>query len=162
MIRVTLFLLLGASWLAGTGRADEVCPWLNSATAGGVLGGTVSTTVTHSSRGNDDASCEYTRRNGPMTYAMHIEIITIKDVHADMQANFTPCGRNLTRLRAIGNEAVACSVQDKGREQSEQVISRVRDRAFVVRVSTNDSSLKPFVIREQARNVAEQVAGNLF
>ena len=161
MIRLAFFALLGVSSLAATDPADEVCPWLNSATAGGVLGGSVSSNVTRSSRGDDDATCEYTHRNGHLTYVMHIEVITMKDVHGDMQSNFTPCGGNLTRLRSIGNEAVACSVNGKGGE-AEQVISRVRDRAFVVRVSTNDSSIKPSVIREQARNVAEQVAGNLF
>jgi len=52
-------------------------------------------------------------------------------------------------LKAIGTEALAC----RG-ETGEQVVGRVRDRAFLVRITTND--------REKVRKVAEMVAGSMF
>jgi hypothetical protein len=52
-------------------------------------------------------------------------------------------------LKAIGSEALAC----RG-EAGEQVVGRVRDRAFLVRITTND--------REKVRKVAEMVAGSMF
>jgi hypothetical protein len=38
----------------------------------------------------------------------------------------------------------------------------VRNRVFLVRISTNERSLQPGVLRDKARKVAEQVAGILF
>jgi len=52
-------------------------------------------------------------------------------------------------LKAIGSEALAC----RG-EAGEQVVGRVRDRAFLVRITAND--------REKVRKVAEMVAGSMF
>jgi hypothetical protein len=60
-------------------------------------------------------------------------------------------------LKAIGNEALACSD-----DHAELVVGRVRDRAFLVRLGTNDHSTQPSALREKARRVAEQVAGILF
>jgi len=57
------------------------------------------------------------------------------------------------------------AVQGKGDEYVEMVVGRVRDRAFVVRVSSsiqNDPSMTPETRRERASLVAEQVAGILF
>jgi hypothetical protein len=42
------------------------------------------------------------------------------------------------------------------------VVGRVRNRAFIVLLSTSDSSMTQSSLREKARRVAEQVAGNLF
>jgi hypothetical protein len=47
-------------------------------------------------------------------------------------------------------------------DNAERVVGRVRDRAFVVRISTNDRSAQSGALREKARKVAEQVAGILF
>ena len=72
------------------------------------------------------------------------------------------CGSDGRPLKGIGNEAIACSVDDKNGHRSGQVVSRVRDRAFVIRVITTDSAMTPDSMSEKARSVAEQVAGNLF
>jgi hypothetical protein len=65
-------------------------------------------------------------------------------------------------LKAIGNEVFACTAELDERHLAEQVIGRVRNRVFLVRISTNERSLQPGVLRDKARKVAEQVAGILF
>jgi len=72
------------------------------------------------------------------------------------------CGAHADPLKAIGNEAAACSLNGKGAELLEQVVGRVRERAFVIRLSVNDSSLTQSMLREKCRKAAELVAGNLF
>jgi hypothetical protein len=72
------------------------------------------------------------------------------------------CGPHATPLRAIGNEAVACGFDGKKNQVSEQVVSRVRGRGFIVRITANSDPKDRGALREKARNVAEQVAGFLF
>jgi hypothetical protein len=128
--------------------AEDRCPWLNAATAGGVLGGTVHAVVT-------PASCEFVRQSGGHDIALRIEVGPVSAPH-------TQCGAKAEPLKAIGNEALACTYEGKESWMGEQVTGRVRDQAFLVRVSTNDKSAASKTLREKARNVAEQVAGFLF
>jgi hypothetical protein len=67
------------------------------------------------------------------------------------------CHSTAVPLKAIGNEALACSD-----DSTDQIVGRVRDRAFVVRISIGNRSAKPGALSEKARKVAEQVAGILF
>ena len=136
-MRLRLLLLL-LPWLVA--RAGT-CPWLNTATAAGILDGPV-TTVTV-----DNTSCKFVRENGTRVLELRIEVGVP-----------TPrCHTPAVPLKAIGTEAVACS----DRPNAEQVIGRVRDKTFSVRVSTTDHSPQP-ALREKARKVAEHVAGILF
>ena len=87
------------------------------------------------------------------------------DVPKQFPIYLAQCPPKSTPLPAIGNEAVMCSIQDKGDEYVEIVVGRVRDRAFVVSVSSsiqNDPSMTQETRRERASLVAEQVAGILF
>jgi hypothetical protein len=140
----------------------EVCPWLNAATAGGFLGGRVTSNVTHPGPNKYDATCEFVRHEGPLIASLRIEVETMKDPPHDFVSYNSRCGTDATPLRAIGNEALVCSLQGKKKQISEQVVSRVRERAFVVRVSSNANPPVPSTLREQARRAAEQVAGMLF
>jgi hypothetical protein len=128
--------------------AEERCPWLNAATAGAVLGGSVQLTVT-------PTSCEFVRQAGAQETRLRIEVTaaTAPDVR---------CGPDAERLKAIGNEAVACSYRGKAGWTAEQVVGRVRDQAFLVRIATNDHSATGKALRDRVRNVTEQVAGMLF
>ena len=82
------------------------------------------------------------------------------------------CRTDAVPLKGIGNEARACSSDGEGdsfwlgvdhaSEVGEQLVSRVRERAFLVRISTNDHSAERSELREKARKVAELVAGSLF
>jgi hypothetical protein len=104
------------------------CPWLNWATAAGVLGGPVK-----------QAGCSFTRGS------VELRIETGRD----FEWYAATCRSESVPLRAIGTEALAC----RG-EAGEQVVSKVRDRAFLVRITAND--------REKVRKVAEMVAGAMF
>jgi hypothetical protein len=57
---------------------------------------------------------------------------------------------------------VACAFDDKKKEVSEQVIGRVRDRAFTIRVTSTARDADRDALRSKAKRVAEQVAGFLF
>jgi hypothetical protein len=73
------------------------------------------------------------------------------------------CGSDPAPVQAIGNEAVLCSPDEgKSGKRAAQLVGRVRNRIFIVLLSTTDSSTALSVLREKARTVGEQVAGNLF
>ncbi len=134
--------------------ADEKCPWLNAATAAGVLSGAVTATVTQT-------TCEFVRRDGSIESALRIEVEAIGAPSA-FSSLIEQCRTDKVPLKAIGNEAVACSSAEKKGQTAEQVVGRVRNQAFVVRISTNSHAATSAAIREQARKVAEQIAGFLF
>jgi len=128
--------------------AGEGCPWLNRATAAGVLGGAVQATVT-------PESCEFVRHEGGHEASLRIEVRAAGAAHAH-------CGPGAEALKGIGNEAAACRFEGKAGWTSEQVVGRVRDRAFLVRIGRNEPMAAGTALREKAREVAEQVAGILF
>ncbi len=150
-------LCLPAACLAGEG-----CPWLNAATASGVLGGAVQAAVTHPGKNADDAACDFVRHEGPAAGRLYIEVRTMTAPRREFASYAAQCRTNAVLLRAIGNEAVACGRDGKNGEIAEQVVGRVRDRAFVVRVSANVPPGQRDALRENARKVAEQVTGTLF
>ena len=156
-----LILLVAAS-LASMCGAEESCPWLNAATAAGVLGGAVHPAVAHASKNADDATCDFVRREGSVVAELRIEVETMGASGRELAVYTARCRTNTAPLQAIGNEAVACSVDGKDGEIAEQVAGRVRSRAFLIRMGTNDPPARRKVLREKARDVAEQVAGTLF
>ena len=128
---------------------------MNAATAGGVLGGRVTETVT---KNHDDADCAFERGG----LRLSIEVKTMSDPAKEFPAYAARCGKHATPLRAIGNEAVACTEGGGKGATVARVVGRVRTRAFVVSLSDGGGGLSPAELGEKARNVAEQVAGNLF
>lgn len=135
----------------------EDCPWLNTATAGGALGGTVSSVTVKRAATGDDASCTFIRRQGSVVLELAIETETLRSPAKDFASYAARCSSDAVALKGIGNEALACT-QGTG----EQVISRVRERAFVVRIQSSDSSAQKNELREKARKIAEMIAGLLF
>ena len=124
-------------------RGESSCPWLNAATAAGILGGEVKLQVANE-------SCVFTHDAS----LLRIEVQTIR-------LPYKPdCGPHPMPLKAIGNEAVVCSLEEKNGEATEVVAGRVRERGFFVRVTSN--SIARAALRDKARSVAEQVAGILF
>jgi hypothetical protein len=142
--------------------ATQPCPWLNAATAAGVLDGPVTVSVTYSDQDNTDASCEFTNKADHTVRTLRIEVETMKDLAHDFPRYLAKCGPGAKSLKAIGNEAVVCSLPGRNSQVAEQVVSRVRDRAFVVDVLSNGSGSERDAIRDKARKIAEQVAGFLF
>jgi len=149
-----LVLLLALPSFAG---APASCPWLNAATAGGFLGGAVTSVTVKLATAGDDASCDFVRHEGSLALELRIEVETMRSPAKDFASYAARCHSAAVPLKAIGNEALAC-----GDEGAEQVVGRVRDRAFLVRLSTSDRSTQPSTLRDKARKVAEQVAGILF
>jgi hypothetical protein len=136
--------------------AEPSCPWLNAATAGGVLEGPVHVTVT---KNGEDATCEFARQNSPEK--LRIEVVTKGAARGELAAYKAQCSAPVTPLRSIGTDAVACRIETGDREAAEQVVGRVREQAFLVRVSAGVVFSRD-TLREKSIRVAEQVAGNLF
>jgi hypothetical protein len=159
-----LWSVLLITMLAPLAARAENCPWLNAATAGGLLGGEVSMTVTHTSP--QDITCEFALKQSATLSALKIEVHTMSNVHQEFQSLASACGTEALPLRAVGNEAVACT-QNSGTNQSEEIIARVRERAFLLRWTAprplqEGMPLSREDIQDRFRNVAEQVAGSLF
>jgi hypothetical protein len=152
-------------FLPAHSRAEGICPWLNQATASGFLGGPASSLVENGSPG--EATCAFHYQKGNTRYDLQIKVERMKGSSIDFGPYKALCGSDSVPLRAIGNEALLCSLQRKGEGMvhGEQVVGRVRDRAFIVSVSTNagdDPSMSMEVLKEKVSDIAEQVAGALF
>ena len=147
-------------------EAKDSCPWINEATASGALEGAVTATVTHPemSKDTDVATCVFMHQSGSTGIELRIEVETLSGAPAAFAAYAGRCRSNGVSLRAIGNEAVTCSFENKNKKKwiCEQVVGRVRDHAFTVRVSSSAESPDRDALREKARKIAEQVAGFLF
>jgi len=137
MRRVILLLSICAAVLRAS---EKPCPWMNAATAGGVLEGPVDFTMT---KNGQEGTCEFTRRDSGAR------------LRIDVGSELAKCAPPIEPLKAIGNEAMACTV-DKA---TAQVVGRVRKQTFLIRVTGGFAQDK---LREKVINVAEQVAGNLF
>lgn len=158
---LTTLFVLTVLFAPAHAEKSEVCPWMNSATAGGFLQGAVTSNVTRPAN-KFDATCEFVRHDGKIVVDLRIEVTTMKDTAVEYPSYISKCGTDATPLRAIGNEALVCSLKGKKNQVVEQIVSRVRERAFIVRVSSNASPPEQTVLREKARQVSEQVAGSLF
>jgi hypothetical protein len=158
--------------MAATTEAKESCLWMNEATAAGYIGGNVMSTVTfaikdktdpnYSNVDKNDATCEFVHRLGSTVMTLRIEVETMAGPPGSFAAYAARCGSHNVPVRAIGNEALACDFEGKKNSISEQVVSRVRGRAFTVRIIASTGSVDRDLLRQKACDVAEQVAGFLF
>jgi len=164
MMRSSRTLLFGlATLMPIVCHGQTKCPWINEATAGGILGGTVTATANVNDHG--DGVCEFSRQQGAVVYQLRVSVSMMTDIARQFPTYLAQCAPKSAPLRAIGNEAVTCSVEGNADGYAEQVVGRVRDQAFVVTVSSsvqNDPSMTQEMRREKAHLVAEQVAGILF
>ncbi len=163
MRRAHILLLGLAMFVPTVCRGQAKCPWMNEATAGGILGGAVIATANVSDKG--DGVCEFSRQQGYVVYQLRISVGIMTDIAKQFPSYLAQCPPKSSPVQAVGNEAVTCSVEGKAGGYAEQVVGRVRDRAFVVSVSSsvqNDPSMTPKIRREKADLAAEQLAGILF
>src|SRR5208283_281442 len=114
-------ILIFAICVTAVHAAEPSCPWLNAATAGGVLEGPVHVTAT---KNGEDATCEFARQNSPEK--LRIEVVTMGAARAELAAYKAQCSAPVTPLRSIGSDAVACRIEAKAGEAAEQVVGRVR------------------------------------
>lgn len=144
-------------------RAQQ-CPWLNAATAGGLLGGDVQMTVSAPNR-LGDVTCDFTRNPGPTASTLRVAVHTMTNPSKDFATYLAQCGGTTQPLKAIGNEAVQCIPKSGLSKGEEQIIGRVRDRVFIITIKPNSQfrpSLSQTSLGDEARNLSEQVAGALF
>ena len=177
-----------AAWTLSpaTCKAEAKCPWLNAATAAGVLGGEVEMNVKKSTDQVDgkgsgaasypdqvrmdrfDVSCTFTRRTSSGLSVLLIDVRTMPEIATGFPPILAACPGKRVPLRGIGNEAFQCAIESGGHTGSdgqEQVIARVRDRAFVLtirREAKGQAATNGGELSNETRNIAEQVAGSLF
>jgi hypothetical protein len=144
-------------------KAQAHCAWLNDATASGFLNGPV--TLDLETAPDDQSICVFTNLKTAKDYStLRIMVQPLKDVDSAVASHKALCTSTPVALKAIGNEAVSCSA-DVGYSRGEQVIGRVRDRLFIVTVSSTiaqDPSATRQLLQEKARTIGEQIAGALF
>jgi hypothetical protein len=156
--------MAGLVFALTTCRAEQGhCPWLNDATASGVLNGPV--TLNLETAPEDQTICVFTNLRTAKDYsALRIMVQPLTDVTKAVASRESQCTSPAAALKAIGNEAVSCSA-DVGYSRGEQVIGRVRDRLFIVTVIStmaHDPLMTRPLLQAKARMIAEQVAGALF
>jgi hypothetical protein len=146
------------------GHAANNCPWINEATASGLLGSAAVGTFVDAAP-PQPAICTFTQQGADATRTLRITVELSADPHARLTAMAQTCGTDEAPLRAIGNEALTCAADDRKGGLGERVIGRVRDQVFTITISNtlkNDPSLNRDVLKARINTAAEQVAGNLF
>ncbi|WP_158943159.1 hypothetical protein [Granulicella sp. S190] len=159
---ILLIVIAGVVIAPARCRAETQCPWLNASTAAGVLGGEVIATVVAPTP-QGDTTCGFTRAQGTYLSSLRIEVNTMHLPTKDFAAYLARCNGTASPLKAIGNEAIQCVLTRKVDAGAEQIIGRVRDRAFVIDLRRNPAGHSASGgLSDEARNLAEQVAGALF
>jgi hypothetical protein len=163
-MRISLkFLLALALFAPAATHAQTKCPWLNEATAHGILGDDVTLTVKLTNPGA--GGCKFARQHGAATQELRISVTLMTDIPKQFTAYLAQCPPKSPALPATGNEAVTCTTHTKENHYAEIVVGRVRNQAFAVSVSStaeNDPSMTHEMRREKANQTAEMVAGILF
>ena len=101
-------------------------------------------------------------------YSLEIVVKAMSDPAKEFAGFVSQCKGTTTALKAIGNEAVQCVMSagsESLSESREEVIARVRDRVFVLtirRAMGSPSGAAESGLRDDSRNIAEQVAGSIF
>jgi hypothetical protein len=166
-VRVGMWIWIAGclSLLSATCSAQSICPWLNVATASGVLGGaaTVEVNATDISHG----SCVFQLQDVAKKGTLRISVVEANDPESAGNATKPAkisCASSGMPLKGVGNEAVLCPI-DRGESRGEQVVGRVRDRMFTVVISDGSGKgleAKSDPLAEKAESVAKAVAGALF
>ena len=156
------FILLGAPT---TTFAANNCPWMNEATASGLVGGNAVGAYT-ASTANQPAVCTFTQSEADLTRLLRIVVDVAKDdPHAHLMKSEMACGPNPVSLTAIGNEAIACPTDEGTEGHGARAVGRVRDQVFEILITTtrkDDPILTRDALRIRINTAAEQVSGNLF
>jgi hypothetical protein len=145
-------------------QANVGCPWLNVATASGVLRSSENGTMATLSQGSREA-CGFVYHDATALRELRITTEQVQVPNQAITSAKAHCSGEASPLQGVGNEAVMCAANVKGQAEGEQVIGRVRDQVFTVTITTtarNDPSMSRDELKEKTRNIAEQVAGALF
>ena len=159
-------LVLGAIclMLPAASSAENNCPWLNEATAGGLLGGDATGVKTDPGSGQPTV-CTFTQQGTGVTRTLRVIVEIAPEPHARMSAVAQVCGADVLPIKAIGNEALVCTADDRKGGVGERVVGRVRDQVFTITIASTlkvDPILNRDALKARIYTAAEQVAGNLF
>lgn len=160
--------LLALPLAALQARADDTCPVINRATAGGILGaeanaaGVAEAHLSVNWHTPNNYVCTFTAAGNTLT-------ITI-GAYSDRDgwtAQTKKCFATPAPMSAIGNEAVSCYSPAGSTPLQSEVISHVRDTLFDVHLifakpPDADAGRAMDELQSLTRRAADQVAGNLF
>ena len=152
--------------LAGStvAHAANDCPWLNEATASGILGGDA-TGVYAPGIPAKASVCTFTETEAGETRQLIISVEVAATPHDRVMELVHACDVQSVPLASIGNEAMRCSAAKPGKVHGERIIGRVRDQVFIVAITTTatqDPVLDAHELAMRSMTAAEQVSGNLF
>lgn len=145
--------------------AANNCPWLNEATAGGLLGGDAVGVKTDAAAAGQPTVCTFTQQDTGVTRTLRITVEIAPEPHQRMSAVAQVCGADASPIKAIGNEALVCTADDRKGAMGERVVGRVRDQVFTITIASTlkaDPILNRDALKARIYTAAEQVAGNLF
>lgn len=154
-------LLVGILPAAG---AANLCPWMNEATASGLLGASATGTYA-AATGGRPAVCTFVATEPRGTRSLTINVEEVQDAHERMAAVLRECIGEASAVAAIGNEASVCTANERKDPASELLAGRVRNQVFSITIKTtlrNDPTMDQSVLRSKVLIAAEQVSGNLF
>lgn len=160
------YVLLGL-WLIGfhaMAGAENSCPWMNEATASGLLGGDATGSFTKTAAGQP-AVCSFLQNGPDGQRLLQVSVEIANDPHARMSAATRVCGLDAAPMTSIGNEALECVAKNKRGGHSAWAIGRVRDQVFTIWLTTThkgDPVLSLDALLTRIYTAAEEVAGNLF
>jgi hypothetical protein len=161
-----LWIAAGAfSLLSVPCRAQSMCPWLNVATASGVLGG--SATMEVNNTGVSTGVCIFRFQDEAQINTLRISVIKAErpeNAGKEMMPYESKCTASGLLLKGVGNEAILCA-SDTAKWSGELVVGRVRDNIFTVVINAgsgdNPATTKDD-LENKAEEIAKQVAGILF
>jgi len=108
-------------------------------------------------------ACEFVRQSGTETSSLRISISPLSGTFDEYLSHTAKCTTSATKLVGVGNEAFACVVQGTKGAVTEQVVGRVRDRAFLIRWTlSTDAARTSQTTTETLQTLAEAVAGSMF
>jgi hypothetical protein len=147
----------------GDCQTNKGCPWLNVATATGVLRSSENSPMATLAQGSP-ALCSFQYHDATASRELRITVEQAQAPDRLMKAREGACTSRTAPLKTIGNQAVACKVGGDGMTTGELIIGRVRDQIFTVSVTgaANDRGVVAEAMGDKTRNIAEQVAGALF
>jgi hypothetical protein len=166
--RIALLLIAVTVLAVASANAEDSCPAINRATAGGILGakpndvGVAEAQLAVEWHTPTDYVCTFTAGANTLR-------VTIGPYHArdGWPASAQQCFAKPAPLQAIGNEAVACYTPDGTTPLHGEIISHVRDVYLDVQLMLGtapapDAARSAALLREYTHRAAEIVSGNLF
>ncbi len=140
-------------------RAAARCPWMNDATASGLLGGDAVGNYV-----DRPAACTFTQTGNGVTRTLTVSVFDSPKPHDLVESLLRDC-EQASPVQAIGNEAAVCTAGHSKYLRPNRLIGRVRGQVFVIAFDTtlrSDPILNNESISAKIDIAAEQIAGNLF